>query len=509
MSVGGEMKAAIRASICLLGGATAMFAFASDKPRSIDFFEPGADRMWETHMEFENKLGRVAIGTLGEPFNTKTHPFFSARDSNGRACVTCHQPASAMSLSAELAQQRWDATNGKDPLFAAIDGSNCPDLPQGKRDSHSLLLNKGLFRVALPWPPVRADGTPVEPEFDLEVVRDPTGCNLNSEHGLKSSEPRVSVFRRSRMTANLRYLSTPKYPWYNSKTMAPLDRDPVTGDNSSMAMTADGRATSVAFQTHNAGRTHMGLLKSWSDAQIRSIEDFTARVHAAAHYSNGAGNLAEPGGPRALGIDAVKFGQSHINGNDRDTGVFFFFDQWKPGGSHAGASKEQKEFRESVARGYDAFFGKPFWISETYGLNTLRLGNPYKNTCSFCHTVQLMGIDAVPGWMDLGTQNFPHAENSDDLPLFKVTCKASANPHPYLGRTIYTHDPGRALQSGRCDEVGAITMQQFRGIAARSPYFSNGSAATLMGVIDFYDRRYRIGFSEREKQDLVNFLSVL
>jgi hypothetical protein len=52
-------------------------------------------------------------------------------------------------------------------------------------------------------------------------------------------------------------------------------------------------------------------------------------------------------------------------------------------------------------------------------------------------------------------------------------------PHPFLGRVIYTQDPGRTLVSGKCNDGGAIVMQQFRGLAARAPYFSNGSAANL------------------------------
>ena len=33
--------------------------------------------------------------------------------------------------------------------------------------------------------------------------------------------------------------------------------------------------------------------------------------------------------------------------------------------------------------------------------------------------------------------------------------------------------------------------------------------ATLRELVDFYDRRYNIGFSEQERQDLVNFLGAL
>jgi cytochrome c peroxidase len=86
------------------------------------------------------------------------------------------------------------------------------------------------------------------------------------------------------------------------------------------------------------------------------------------------------------------------------------------------------------------------------------------------------------------------------LPVFRITCGE---------KKIETHDPGRALITGKCADVGAIVMQQFRGLAARAPYFSNGAAKTLDDVVGFYERRYRMAFTDRQKQDLVDFLKVL
>ena len=93
--------------------------------------------------------------------------------------------------------------------------------------------------------------------------------------------------------------------------------------------------------------------------------------------------------------------------------------------------------------------------------------------------------------------------------LFKITCTASAAPHPFRGRVLYTNDPGLALTTGKCADVGSIVMQQFRGLSARAPYFSNGSAKDLAAVVDFYDRRFQIHLSAQDKQDLINFMSVL
>jgi cytochrome c peroxidase len=43
----------------------------------------------------------------------------------------------------------------------------------------------------------------------------------------------------------------------------------------------------------------------------------------------------------------------------------------------------------------------------------------------------------------------------------------------------------------------------------RAPYFHNGFAKDLRAVIDFYDQRFGIGFTEKEKADLLAFLRTL
>ena len=48
-----------------------------------------------------------------------------------------------------------------------------------------------------------------------------------------------------------------------------------------------------------------------------------------------------------------------------------------------------------------------------------------------------------------------------------------------------------------------------RALSARAPYFHNGSADNLTEVIQFYDRRFHIGFTGQEIADLRAFLEVL
>src|SRR5262245_52218912 len=383
--------------------------------------------------DYDNASGQLRILNKSGEVETKGHAFFTALGTNGRACVTCHQPSNAMSLSLNLIRDRWADTNGKDPLFAAVDGSNCPDLPQDKQESHSLLLERGLIRIAVPWP------SKTKPDFRIEVVRDPTGCNKNPAS--------ISVYRRPRATANLQHIALP------------------TGDT----LLADGRERTLQSQAISAALTHEQASTAPTRAQLQQIEDFERQLSVAQQWDILGGLLGEPAGPPLLGADNLASG---VAGVVPGANLVASFDAWR-NLSAANLAVRQRAFRESVLRGVDLF-------------------------ASHCATCHAPGINHP---IDAGTTNLPTAKESPELPLFRITCDA--------GKTVLTQDPGRALITGKCADVGAILMQQLRGLTARAPYFANGSAKDLSEVVDFFDRRFKIGFTDKQKQDLINFLNIL
>src|SRR5215813_3429198 len=61
--------------------------------------------------------------------------FFQSLGTNGRACSTCHLSSSAWSLTPADVRQRFNATQGRDPLFRTNDGSNCPSADVSTLDS--------------------------------------------------------------------------------------------------------------------------------------------------------------------------------------------------------------------------------------------------------------------------------------------------------------------------------------------------------------------------------------
>ncbi len=483
---------------------------------SSQWWSPGGGETLPALATYSDPFGEVGVLSSGGPVPTRGHPFFEPIGKNGRACVTCHQPSDGMSLSVETIRRRWDETHGKDPLFAPVDGMNCPNLPPDDPRSHSLLLNRGLFRIFLPWPPKAADGSTIEPEFTLEVVRDPTGCNTSPKSGLKSAHPMVSVYRRPRPVANLRYVTHHGFGVYAfiGKNGLPASRDPETGQPSAMNLMSDARQPTLKTQAVEAAITHLQFDGKLDDARLNRIVEFERQLYVGQVRHSIAGDLMEPNGPPGLGVRNLAAGREGVLGNNTTNFVIPMGDVWTdlPG------SDAQSKLRESIARGQKVFMFRTFWIRDAMHLNTVGLGNPAKRTCSTCHGMHMMGMDVANGWMDIGTTNLPWAreeplnpwnDRKPEMPLFKITCKPDVPPHPFLGRVIYTQDPGRALISGKCNDVGTIVMQQLRGLSARAPYFSNGSAASLREMVDFYDRRFNIGFTDQEREDLINFLSAL
>jgi|SRR5579883_194902 len=135
--------------------------------------------------------------------------------------------------------------------------------------------------------------------------------------------------------------------------------------------------------------------------------------------------------------------------------------------------------------------------------------------CGTCHDTPNVGDHSVKAPLDIGIADAgaksPPALDISGLPVFTLTCPQG----PPSGQVFKVTDPGRALISGRRAlisgqgaDIGKVKGAILRGLAARAPFFHNGSAATLLDAVNFYDQRFGIGFADRQKNDL-NFLNAL
>ena len=133
----------------------------------------------------------------------------------------------------------------------------------------------------------------------------------------------------------------------------------------------------------------------------------------------------------------------------------------------------------------------------------------YLDNCGTCHDTPNVGNHSVKAPLNIGIANAglnsPPALDISELPVFTLSCTSG----PLTGQSFVVTDPGRALISGKCADIGKVKGPILRGLAARAPYFHNGSAATLLDVVEFYNQRFNLGFTEQQKSDLVAFLKTL
>jgi hypothetical protein len=404
-----------------------------------------------------------------------------------------------MSLNAASALALFNTTSGTDPLFSAVDGANYPTAPTGDPVSHSLLLNYGLIRIA--------ETLPAGTQFTITALQDPygTAISTNATTGLQT----VSVYRRPLPSSSLPYVSA--VMWDTRETTAPLTSASTLSANLTTDLTqqmldavsihAQGTATPTAVEQSAILSLEQGL--------------FTAQAtdtNAGSLSANGA-----TGGAAALAANAYYPGINDAFGGDPtgkafNPNVFTLYGAWNNSNNAAQAS---------IARGENIFNTAPMNIANVRGINdNMALGSPqtFAGSCSTCHDAPNVGHHSVPLPLDTGTTRIAADETNNGianglaqlsaplLPIYQITGCKDANNKPV---TYVTTDPGKALLTGLCSDVNRVKVPILRGLAARAPYFHNGSAANLTQLVNFYNARFAMGLSGPQKTDLINFLNAL
>ncbi|MGH9641317.1 MAG: hypothetical protein ACRD3Q_02715, partial [Terriglobales bacterium] len=156
--------------------------------------------------------------------------------------------------------------------------------------------------------------------------------------------------------------------------------------------------------------------------------------------------------------------------------------------------------RAAIARGEILFNTMPIAITGVAGLNDVTGLPVIHGSCTSCHDAPNIGNHSVALPINIGTSDA--SRRTPDMPLYTLTNNSN-------GQTVQTTDPGLAMLTGKWADIGKFKGPILRGVAARAPYFHNGSAATLTDVVNFYDTRFNIGMTLQQKSDLVAFLSAL
>jgi cytochrome c peroxidase len=435
-------------------------------------------------LAFADPTGEVRTidvnGILGDDRDSSPdNPFFQDLGTNGRRCVTCHQASDAMSITPPHVRERFAATNGSDPIFTSNDGSNCEGvLPQSladKRAAYSLLLTRGLIRIGLNVPPAA--------EFVIERATNPYHCGPATND--------ASLYRRPLPSTNLRFLTAVMWDGRESSPTTTVLQD-------------------LAHQANDATRGHAQGARDLTPLEAQQIVAFETGLFTAQERDLRAGTLHARG---AAGGPATLVGQPFFTGVNDPVGLnpsgaafnpnaFSLFNAWA---SLAPSENSRNEARLAVARGEVLFNTKPITLSGVAGLNGqtfssgVTLPASFSGTCTVCHDTPNAGDHSVKAPLNIGLTDPIRAPY---LPVYTLR-------NVVTRETVETTDLGRAMVTGKWADVGKFKGPILRALAARAPYFHNGSAATLEEVLDFYETRFNLGLTAREKADLVAFLRSL
>jgi cytochrome c peroxidase len=262
----------------------------------------------------------------------------------------------------------------------------------------------------------------------------------------------------------------------------------------------DGREQTLESQAINATLGHAQALRPPTDEQVAQMVDFEIGIFSAQLSDRNAGSLTAGGafgGPVAL---------SGVAPGQRRASPFTEFDAW------SGITGARADARRAIARGQAIFNSRTFTISNVAGFNNAVGSNTVAGTCGSCHSQASAGSDSFPGAqhdIGIGGQGvaFGGPALAADLPVFRLTC--NTGNLLYNPAVVTTNDPGKALITGRCADIGTKTVPSLRALASHEPYFSDGSAATLGDLVDIYDDRFAMGLTSQERCDLVSFLNSL
>ena len=423
-------------------------------------------------------------------------PFFQSLGTNGRSCGSCHKPAQGWSISAQEVKARFEMTQGLDPIFRTNDGSNCDhnidtSTVGGRRKAYSLLISKGLIRVAV--------NVPANAEFQVVQVANQYGC---------SDPVTSSAYRRPLPSTNLRFLSTLMWDGRESSTQTGTQK--IAFATNPADLLAD-----LAHQAVDATFGHAQASTSPTAAQVQGIVDFEMQLITAQAVDYKAGRLdanGARGGPVYLGTNTLtKFFvgiNDPLGGNPHGTAftpkIFDLYDAWAASARHGDDYEEGDggEQRASIARGQAIFNSKPISIVGVAGLNDDLNAPVIAGFCGTCHDSSDSGNHSVSAPLNIGVSDVTSPLDVSFLPVITLQNKTTFEIRK-------TTDVGRAMISGLWKDVGRLKGPDLRGLASRAPYFHNGSADTLDNAMTFYDKRFKIGFTPQERRDLMAFLLTL
>jgi len=462
---------------------------------------------------FAFRIDRDTSGELAtlstNNFSTgSTNGFFANLGSNGRTCGTCHVEANAWTFTPQHAQ----SLSPSDPLFTTNDGSDCPATSPSQTPDSALsteVTNYGLIRIML--------AIPANAGFQLASATNPKNCAIAP--GSSGVSGQLFLFRRPPPATNLIFDTT--IMWDGRETLQGITTQP--NQQSTAPLTFD-----LSDQANGATTGHaQGASIAGTQALTDMVQFETNTFNGQIFYTQARNSvqLNDDGGHGGtvylqqtvapaffVGInDPLKAGFNGAN--------FNVYAAWEPTSAQYASLNP---LQQSIGRGEAVFNNTTFVIHDVPGLNSSPsdplynpsdplAGQDITGGCAICHNSPNVGNHSSSLPINIGVTMAQPTNNDGslntvldiaNLPVYTLS-------NSVTGASVEVTDPGKAVISGKWTDIGKTKGPNLRGLAARAPYFHNGSAKDLTTVVDFYNARFNIGLTSEQISDLVAFLSAL
>jgi len=452
-------------------------------------------------------FGRLESTSTNNFSTGETNGFFANLGTNGRTCGTCHVEANAWTITPLHAQRL--AHN--DPLFAPVDGADCPpeSTHQGPNSAKSsMVLRYAVIRIQL--------AIPATANFTLASASNPKHCAIPPGSPAISGD--LFLFRRPLPTTNLLALSSVMWDGRESLLKITTQAD----EQSTAPLLFD-----LADQGNTATTTHAQGVSIAGTQALQDIVNFekalsTAQETLVPEVGVAQLNVGAYGGPAYLQntvLPAFAIGVNDPLNPPFTNTIFTIYSAWEPTSPQY---PHLSAVQQAIGRGEAVFNNTTFVVHDVPGINSVPsdplynpadplAGHDVVSGCGLCHNTPNVGDHSTSLPINIGI-TMAHPTNNDgspntaldiaNLPVYTLTNSSS-------GASVRVTDPGRAMITGHFTDIGKTKGPILRGLAARAPYFHNGSAKDLATVVTFYNQRFNIGLTPEQQSDLVTFLEAL
>ncbi len=436
-----------------------------------------------------------------------TNGFFANLGTNGRTCGTCHVEADAWTftpLHAQLLRQ-------DDPLFAPVDGSDCPPERSNQESNSansSMILKYAVIRIQL--------AIPATANFTLTSATNPKRCAIPPGSPAISGD--LFLFRRPLPATNLMFLSS--VMWDGRETLEKITTQ--AGEESTASLMFDLADQANTATTGHAQGASIAATQAQQDILTFETDLSTAQAVLVPEVGIALLDVGAHGGADYLKdtvVPAFSIGVNDPLNPPFTNTVFTIYSAWEP---TSPGYRHLSPVQQAIGRGEAIFNNTTFTIHDVPGINSVPsdpLYNPADPLagqdvvagCGLCHNNPNVGNHSTSLPINIGvtmaqpTNNDGRANTELDLanlPVYALTNSST-------GAVVRVTDPGKAMISGEWTDIGKTKGPILRGLAARAPYFHNGSAKDLATVVNFYNQRFNIGLSPQQQSDLVTFLEAL